>query len=1036
MVQRILAHLRGSLAHRLTGATVATTLALMALVCTLAFLATRDSIRARTDATLRAEGVLVVRAIDDRLGTLAEQTAGLARRSLVGATLRDAGHAREHLMAFLHEWKRDELAIARVRIVDAQGRIVAEAGGRGQASFADTAHEAAAMKDRAPRVRASDEGLRTHVLMAYPVWSGDEPMRTAIGPRTPASPPIGAVSIEVDLSLVFAQTGASLGQAQGYELLIDGEPQQRAGQRPAQLAQSLVLPVGAGLKPALEGVAVRASVDLLRAYTPLILLGMAFLAIAIASAVGVYWLFSRIAGRLTRPLAELAQAAQQVASAGVVDPRLAVAVEGDDEIATLARAFNRMIRAVGQAHENLEAHVRTRTAELDQARVRLERILQSMHDVVYSMSPRQDRMLFVSQVVRDMIGIEAEAFVGNPSLMMRLIHPEDRFRVIDAHRAIDAQGEGRVEFRIVLPDGTERWLLDRFYVVHDAGGTRVSVDGTISDITPRVRAEQAHEAAAGLLRLKDRALEASSCGIVIADMQQPDHPLIYVNPAFERMTGFEAAEVIGFNCRFLQGDENNQPAVQTIGRAIAQGRECSVELRNYRRSGEPFINQLTLAPVRDTASGKVTHYVGVQSDVTAKRGAELRLFDSFVKLDTLFTLSPDGFVTFGEDDLIAFVNPAFERMVGRFSGDLIGMTLEGLDALLRSLSNPAFGYRGLCDDAGAAGDGELSEDASMRRLLFMERPQARVLQWRGREGGSSTSNKVLYFRDVTREAEVDRMKSEFLSTAAHELRTPMASIMGFSELLLRRRYDEHRSRDMLETINRQAGRLTRLLNELLDLARIEARAGKDFDISRQPLAPLVQATLAELMVPGDARVVEVDLPGTLPLVDVDAAKLQQALTNVLSNAYKYSPGGGAIRLSAVHREHKGQDFIGLRVADEGIGMTPEQLARAFERFWRADGSGNIPGTGLGLCLVREIVEIHGGQVQIDSRYGEGTTFTLWLPQARPGEPVRRAVHPASTSAAGGAAPAASAAAAPSSIDDWSEPATASRVDSQESGAEA
>ena len=133
------------------------------------------------------------------------------------------------------------------------------------------------------------------------------------------------------------------------------------------------------------------------------------------------------------------------------------------------------------------------------------------------------------------------------------------------------------------------------------------------------------------------------------------------------------------------------------------------------------------------------------------------------------------------------------------------------------------------------------------------------------------------------------------------------------------------------------------------------------------------------MIPGDTRKVRLNIKDPLPVVQVDAAKIQQALTNLLSNAYKYSPGGGDITLSAERRTRDGTQEIGLLVTDQGIGMTEPQLARAFERFYRADESGSIPGTGLGLALVKEIIETHGGQVELRSQPGKGTTASLWLP---------------------------------------------------------
>jgi signal transduction histidine kinase len=240
---------------------------------------------------------------------------------------------------------------------------------------------------------------------------------------------------------------------------------------------------------------------------------------------------------------------------------------------------------------------------------------------------------------------------------------------------------------------------------------------------------------------------------------------------------------------------------------------------------------------------------------------------------------------------------------------------------------------------------------------------------------------VICLRDVTRETEVDRMKSEFLSTAAHELRSPMASILGFSDLLLKREYDEKKRGEMLGIIYQQASGLTRMLNELLDLARIEARAGRDFKMTVIPLAVVIRRAVSSLMVPGDARQVQVHLPEEPVMVRVDCEKLQQALTNVLSNAYKFSPQGGPIELEVLPR--KEADIVRIRVTDHGIGMKPGELKRAGERFYRADSSGNIPGTGLGLSLVSEIMHLHGGYMKIDSTYGEGTQVTLWLPQYRP-----------------------------------------------------
>lgn len=240
---------------------------------------------------------------------------------------------------------------------------------------------------------------------------------------------------------------------------------------------------------------------------------------------------------------------------------------------------------------------------------------------------------------------------------------------------------------------------------------------------------------------------------------------------------------------------------------------------------------------------------------------------------------------------------------------------------------------------------------------------------------------VFYFRDITVEYEVDRMKSEFLATAAHELRTPLASIFGFTELLIARVMSPEKQKDLLQTIHRQAQLLVNLINELLDLSRIESRQGKDFRRQHCTVEGIVKNTLRGLLVKGDKRQVSMALTHGRQRIMVDPDKTIQALLNVLVNAFKYSPAGGEITLTTMERQESGDHEVGIRVTDRGLGMLPEHVSRIFDRFFRADPSGKIPGTGLGMSLVKEIVELQDGWVQVESALGQGTSVTLWFPIA-------------------------------------------------------
>ncbi len=506
--------------------------------------------------------------------------------------------------------------------------------------------------------------------------------------------------------------------------------------------------------------------------------------------------------------------------------------------------------------------------------------------------------------------------------------------------------------------------------------SRTEVDGEfiqtfiVRDTTDAKWAEQE-------LTLRDRALASSADGVVIVSMTLPNQPMIYVNRAFEGITGYEAHEVLGLNCRILQHNDTQQAGIALMRDAIKEGRSCQVVMRNYRKDGRLFYNDLAISPVLN-ADGVLTHYVGVTNDITDRIAAEQVLQLRTERLNAVFELSPDGFVVLDKRGEVSIVNPSFERMTGLLAAELVGHSLTAFEEQLMARCQASeVGSQTVAGLMAGVGDAEVGPSAT-RELLHMHTPSIRTLVRRVRQGGHDNET-VMYFRDITHELEVDRMKSEFLAMAAHELRTPMVSIFGFTELLLKRTFNEERRKDMLSTIHRQASVLINLVNELLDLARIESRRGKDFQRERLQLQSLIDNTVHGLLIHNDPRKVTCTLPVEPVWVDADPQKLSLALTNVLSNAYKYSPHGGDIALDLVWRDRNERSECGVRVTDQGLGMTPAQCEKVFDRFFRADTSGNIPGTGLGMTIVKEILELHGGQVSVASELGVGTTVTLWLP---------------------------------------------------------
>jgi len=371
------------------------------------------------------------------------------------------------------------------------------------------------------------------------------------------------------------------------------------------------------------------------------------------------------------------------------------------------------------------------------------------------------------------------------------------------------------------------------------------------------------------------------------------------------------------------------------------------------------------------ADGTPVRFAGSSTDITERRQFNAALFDLNEQLAAFFSLSPGGFLSFDGEGKVHMANPAFERMTGIKPEHIMFRSLEELDARIAGLvSEPAL-FRGIMayvNDAGVPFD---------RKQLELDLPVHSVLDISGISVKSQSISRLLYLHDVTKEVALARMKTEFLSTAAHELRTPLSSIYGFSEYLLENECDGETRKDLLQTILRHSELMVRISNELLDLSRIDSRQGKDFVFARIDLAEVLRETLRDTFFDQHAWSLRLEISPDSCWIHADAVKIKQALANLFDNAKKYSPQGGSLELACCPQPQEGMARVSIR--DHGIGIKPEQIGRVFERFYRVDNSGHIPGTGLGLSIVKEIVELHGGRIEITSQYGAGTEVCLWLP---------------------------------------------------------
>ena len=513
---------------------------------------------------------------------------------------------------------------------------------------------------------------------------------------------------------------------------------------------------------------------------------------------------------------------------------------------------------------------------------------------------------------------------------------------------------------------------------------------------------QMHES----LKLAFHIINSSTDGIVICEAEPIDEPgprIVYVNETFVKDTGYSAEEVVGKTPRILQGPKTDPAARLRMRESFKKWKPIREDVLNYKKNGEEFWLSLNIFPIANEI-GWYTHWIAIQHDITERKNRENELLsakDELIIANNVLTVQNDAIklsqiaqqeseerlslavrsTGVGIWDLNLQTN---ELMWDESMFELYHMKREdftnAVDAWTKSL-HPDDKLRAEQEAMDAINNikpfytefrivwpnGEIRDIEAVAKVFFSD--DGKPLRMLG-------SN-----IDITERKIVDKMKTELMATAAHELRTPMTMIHGYTELLKIGVGDTSEQNEMLDVIHTQSQSMIDLLNDMLDVSRIEAQVAGLFKMELQQIAPRLQALADTFITTGNHNKITFELSPNLPEVKVDIAKLEQAIKNCLSNAYKFSPKRGEVTMRVIEVMHNKQRKVLIAIEDQGIGMTPEQQERVFEKFYRADPSGAIPGTGLGMAIIKSIIEQHGGSIEIQSEYGVGTKVMLYLPVA-------------------------------------------------------
>lgn len=511
----------------------------------------------------------------------------------------------------------------------------------------------------------------------------------------------------------------------------------------------------------------------------------------------------------------------------------------------------------------------------------------------------------------------------------------------------------------------------------------------IRDITARRQADE-HR------RLLEKAVNTVSNGIIISDATQNDLPITYVNPGFEKMTGYSLADARGKNCRFLQGARSSPESIQIMRDAISNEESCRVLVRNYRKNGTAFWNDIFLSPVF-SPDGQLTNYVGVQNDVTDSIETAEEIQKKEQTMRVLMDNTAEGIFGIDVQGVCTFANAAAARLLGYESSEtLLGRDMHALVMHTRSDGSPNPVER--CEVLRPLRDGE---SVNSREEVFWRADGASFPAefWSHPicEGVEVTGAVVAFVDSTVRQAELRELrdarieadlanaaKSLFLANMSHELRTPVAAMLGFTKILQEELSDSDQQ-ERLATIYRNGEHLLTLLGDILDLSKIEA--GKlSIGQSVTRLGPLVAGVIETMQVRADEQRVDLKLELMEPLprtITTDGARVRQILVNLLANAIKFSEEGTVtLKVKGVRGTNKPDQLL-FEVLDTGIGISQEQLARLFKPFSQADKTiaHRFGGTGLGLTITQRLVDALNGRIEVESTPNQGSRFTVTLPVA-------------------------------------------------------
>ncbi len=622
--------------------------------------------------------------------------------------------------------------------------------------------------------------------------------------------------------------------------------------------------------------------------------------------------------------------------------------------------------------------------------------------------------LYVGPAIAELTGYSASEWREQPGLHEKLLHPDDRGRILPELERAAGGAPVSIDYRLLARDGRATWIREDSSTVRDREGEPLYIQTFLRDIAELKRSEDRREVLQAAER--DAASESAERQARLDLLRRAGNDLVAsveMDGVLMRVSELVVADFADW-CVVDVVDEGNQLHRAAAARAEltapngarGPGDDPETEVRTVFESGRTRV----LPALGEGSSGERVAFLGLEArsvicvplwarkqplgaltlartdrgpaysaddvalaeDLAARLALALdraRLYREVEeRSDAAWVLEhvADGVLLLDRNGVVRLWNPA-----------AVAITSIAADDVISRLATDAIpGWKAAVETVPVLASPDPGHDEV---LIPIE--TSRGERWIAISGVRFFGGTVYAFRDLTDARQLEEIKADFIATASHELRTPLAAVYGAAQTLLRHDFalDETGRERFVSLIADESERLGRIVNEILLANQLDA-GRLDLDLEPFDAHDLVERVVeaTRMHAPPSVKLV-IDADGELPSVSADLDKVRQVLVNLVENAIKYSPDGGRVQVGV----HARDDFVRFHVCDEGLGVAPEEQERIFEKFYRADPQmvRGVGGTGLGLYICRELIDRMGGRIWVEPNDDKGSTFFFELQTA-------------------------------------------------------